>query len=118
MYVPMMSNSEVELELPKEPVELKQRIKSRIEADRAEYSDGINWEAGELWWGNELQSYLWEEWKDELKPHGFTWQKFQKLLSYSTDKMGLWVNGNISWEEVVRDIENNISELGSFLVQN
>lgn len=109
---------DIDLSVPDEPTEIKRDIRRRIQRDRDKYSDDIDWESAESWWGNEVQSYLWREWKEELQPHGFTWQKFLKLMSYSTKDIVLWIREDTetTWEDVVKGIEGNLQDLRTFIV--
>ena len=64
---------------------------------------GAKWENLNVWYGNQLPKYLWAEWKDVLKPRGFTWQKFLKLLRQRTDAILLWHKGMYTWEQFVKE---------------
>jgi len=55
-----------------------------------------------------MPKYLWDEWKGELKPRGFTWQKFLKLLSQRTDAILLWHKGAYTWERFIEETINLI----------
>ena len=94
------------LSTPKEPVEVKEQIKASHQKYR---SGSIDWASLNVWFGNQLPKYLWKEWKDKLKPSGFTWQKFLKLLKYRTDKIILWSQGKIAWKELVKEIKELIN---------
>ena len=91
----------MKLPVPKEPTEVKDWIR-KIEG-MTDKSGRINWDSLNVWYGNKLPQYLWHEWKDTLKPHGFTWQKFLKLLRHRTDAVLLWYKGAYSWEEFVKE---------------
>jgi len=94
------------LSTPKEPVEIKEQIKTFHQKYR---NDSIDWASLNVWFGNQLPKYLWQEWKDKLKPAGFTWQKFLKLLKYRTDKIILWSQGKITWKGLVKEIKELIN---------
>jgi len=94
------------LSTPREPVEVKEQIKASHQKYR---SGSIDWASLNVWFGNQLPKYLWKEWKDKLKPSGFTWQKFLKLLKYRTDKIILWSQGKIAWKELVKEIKELIN---------
>ena len=64
----------------------------------------IDWDSFSVWAANKLPQYLWNEWKDELKPQGFTWQKFSRLLRMRTDKMVGWLKGLNVWNDLANDI--------------
>ncbi|MGB9693734.1 MAG: hypothetical protein ACPLYF_02710 [Fervidobacterium sp.] len=92
------------LEIPKEKGEIKKKIlelKGRV-------NSGLPFEYDSLavWYGNIIPSYLWESWKNELKKKGWNWQKFLKLLSYSTREAVLYVEGEMSWEAFVSNVIN------------
>jgi hypothetical protein len=55
-----------------------------------------------VWYGNKIPKYLWNHWKAELKPRGFTWQIFLKLLRHRTDGAVLWFYGKLDWETFAR----------------
>ena len=79
---------DVKLSVPKEPKEIKQWIQTQPrQGGRA---SGIDWDSINVWFGNQLPKYLWKVWQDELKPAGFNWQKFLKLLKYRIDRIILW----------------------------
>ena len=92
----------MKLRVPKEPKNILTHIKS-VHAQMSAGSD-INWESFSVWAENKLPQYLWNEWKDELKPRGFTWQKFSHLIRMRTDKMVGWLKGLNKWEDLAKDI--------------
>ena len=94
------------LSTPKEPVEIKEQIKM---FHQKYYSDSTDWTSLNVWFGNQLPKYLWKEWKDKLKPSGFTWQKFLKLLKYRTDAIILWSQDKLKWENLIREIKQLIN---------
>ncbi len=91
---------------PKEPKHVKEWIKS-VGQGLAK-TPGVNWDSLNVWYGNQLPKYLWDEWKNELKPRGFTWQKFLKLLSHRTDAVLLWYKGAYTWEQFIKETTNLI----------
>ncbi|OFZ36958.1 MAG: hypothetical protein A3D92_16075 [Bacteroidetes bacterium RIFCSPHIGHO2_02_FULL_44_7] len=97
----------MKLHTPKEPEHVKEWIKS-IERGTSKTPSTINWERLNVWYGNQLPQYLWSEWKDELKPRGFTWQKFLKLLRQRTDAILLWYKGAYTWERFIKETINLI----------
>ncbi|MEK7208081.1 MAG: hypothetical protein AAB699_00855 [Patescibacteria group bacterium] len=92
------------LHIPKEPQEVKAWI-AHLESLSGPSTD-IKWENLNVWYGNKLPQYLWHEWKNELKPQGFTWQKFSRLLRMRTDKMVGWFKGLNSWQTLAEDIRD------------
>lgn len=91
----------MKLRIPKEPKEILERIKTV----RKEMGDSdINWDSFAIWHANQLPQYLWNEWKEDLKTRGFTWQKFLKLLRTRTDSILGWFKGVCTWEKMINDI--------------
>ena len=93
----------MELDTPQEPREVKDWIK--MLAQKASGHEEINWDSLNVWYGNKLPKYLWNEWKGELSLSGFNWQKFLKLMSFRTDQIILWSSNKIPWENLVREIK-------------
>lgn len=69
---------------------------------------GVKWDSLDVWYGNQLPKYLWGEWKGILKPRGFTWQKFLRLLKHRTDAILLWYKGIYPWERFIQETINLI----------
>lgn len=91
----------MKLTTPQEPKEVKEWITTLGQ----KVNDGeINWDSLNVWYGNKLPKYLWGKWKVELSSSGFNWQKFLKLMSFRTDQIVLWVDGEIAWENLVEQI--------------
>ena len=101
-----MKTMKLNLLTPKEPAEIKKRIKSFHQKSN---SNSIDWAPLNVWFGNQLPKYLWREWKDKLKSSGFTWQKFLKLLKYRTDAIILWSQDKLKWEDLVKEIKELIN---------
>jgi hypothetical protein len=96
----------MELFIPKEPEHVKERIKSMSKVYVK--TPGVKWDSLDVWYGNQLPKYLWGEWKGVLKPRGFTWQKFLRLLKHRTDAILLWHKGLYTWEQFAQDTINLI----------
>lgn len=100
------------LHTPKEPQHVKDWIRS-IE-QMSSKDPAVKWEKLNVWYGLELPKYLWAEWKTELKPMGFTWQKFLRLLKHRTDAVLLWYKGAYTWdrfiEETIKLIDGPLGE--------
>lgn len=92
----------MKLNTPKEPQHVKEWIRSVEKMNSKDPK--VNWENLNVWYGNQLPKYLWEEWKDELKPAGFTWQKLLRLLKHRTDAVLLWYKGAYTWEQFVEKV--------------
>ena len=105
----------MKLQIPKEPKE----ILARMKAIRKQMGDSlIDWDSSAVWYANQLPQYLWNEWKDELKTRGFTWQKFLKLLRMRTDTILGWFKDIRKWEDTAKDIIDLIeSPLGKDIVK-
>lgn len=98
---------DMSLHTPKEPEHVREWIKS-IERGTSKTPSKMNWDSLNVWYGNQLPKYLWDEWKDELKPRGLTWQKFLKLLRQRTDAILLWYKGAYTWERFIKETINLI----------
>jgi len=95
------------LKVPREPVE----IKEFIQVVRARLGGGadVDYDFLAVWAFNRLPKYLWNEWKDELKQRGTTWQKFLRILRVHTLDMVEWaLRGSMPWPELVRRVEESI----------
>ncbi|MDO8572921.1 MAG: hypothetical protein Q7S11_04110 [bacterium] len=57
-----------------------------------------------LWAGNKLPKYLWDHWKDDLKPLGINWQKFMRILHHRTDVGVMWYQGTLPWADFVQKV--------------
>lgn len=90
----------------KEPKEIKDWMKSLRENTFT--GPGVDWDSLSVWTFNRLPQYLWNEWKDELKPRGLTWQKFLKLLKTRTDIFLYWYKDIYSWKQLTTDLINLI----------
>ena len=96
----------MKLQTPEEPKHVKEWIR-RIDRGITK-TPGVKWDSFSVWYGNQLPKYLWDEWKDTLKPRGFTWQKFLRLLRHRTDAVLLWYKGAYTWEQFIRETTNLI----------
>jgi hypothetical protein len=62
---------------------------------------------------NYLPKYLWREWKKELKERGIPWQLFLKAISACDHDVVRWVEGILSWEDLVGIIEETLMRASS-----
>lgn len=92
----------MKLKIPKEPKEVKEWIRTVESHNQKDLK--IDWDSLNVWYGNKLPQYLWDEWKDDLKPEGFTWQNFLKLLKHRTDQFQLWYGGRLKWPDLIKEI--------------
>ena len=100
------------LKVPKEPVEIKELIRM-VRAGLGDDAD-VDYDSLAVWAFNRLPKYLWNEWKDELKLRGVTWQKFLRILSTNTLDMIEWaLEESMSWSELVRRIEKSIDRFSA-----
>lgn len=88
----------IDLKVPPESTALRAEVKKLRDMMAG---PGVEWDPLAVWYGNKIPKYLWEQWKDDLKPAGFTWQKFLKLLRYRTDGAVLWFYGSLSWKKFI-----------------
>ena len=88
------------LNIPPEPTALRAWMQS---LKRTAFNDtSINWDAYVVWAGNKLPKYLWDHWKDDLRPIGVTWQKFMRILRHRTDVGVMWYQGTLPWADFIR----------------
>jgi hypothetical protein len=84
------------LDIPPESKDLRDEV---IRVSNSLSGSDLDWDPLAIWFGNKIPKYLWTHWKSELKPAGFTWQKFLRLLRYRTDGAVLWFHGELPWED-------------------
>lgn len=99
------------LPVPREPIELKefiQIIRSRMSSE--DNRSDINYDSLAVWSFNKLPKYLWEEWKVDLKRRSITWQTFLRILKLHTIDMIEWaIRNSLTWEKLIRRVENSIN---------
>lgn len=105
--------SRIDLNIPPEPIDIKNSIKERrrsLEKEGEKYHDYGEWvDSMAVWFGNILPSYLWRYWKDKLVGHGYTWQKFLRILRLHTSDIILWaIYDKLSWSDLVGRIIDSI----------
>jgi len=89
------------LKVPKEPVEIKELIRM-VRAGLGDDAD-VDYDSLAVWAFNRLPKYLWNEWKDELKLRGITWQKFLRILRMHTSDIIEWaLYDKLGWIELVK----------------
>lgn len=100
--------------IPPEPIETKEFYK---ELGMKNSGQEIYWYALTVWNKKRVPSFLWRRWKPELDGRGYTWQKFQKLLSFHDREAILWMSGHLTWEKYVQILINSIEgPFGELLV--
>jgi len=106
----------MELHIPEEPVVIKEYIRfAKKEFDKI-FRKSRSAERLAVWRLEGLPKYLWGEWKSKLKKMGITWRDFLKILRHHILDMIRWaIYDSLSWEELIRQIEESIKhfiELG------
>jgi len=95
------------LSVPNEPIEIKeliQVVRARLGGDA-----DLDWDSLAVWVFNRLPKYLWNEWGNELRQRGITWQRFLRILRMHTLDMVEWaLKGSMPWPELVRRVEKSI----------
>ena len=87
-------------QIPPKPVEIRKMLDECPTKDRQ-----ILYQT--LWTANgerNFPKYLWDFWKDELKKIGYTWQSFLNVLRGFKRDIHKWINGELSWEDLVKRI--------------
>jgi hypothetical protein len=96
-------NMKLPLPMPKEPLVVKEHLKRDLETNHrmtiATIKQGT-WIAGFLW--TEC------EWRDILKPRGFSWQMFMRAVRDNYPSFVKWIQGEKTWGECIRDLINII----------
>lgn len=90
------------LSQPSEPREIRDwmlSLEKKMSFENIVYKDTYI-----VWSGNKLPKYLWDYWKNDLKPLGLTWQKFMKILHHRTDIGVLWYQGKLPWADFIKKI--------------
>ena len=96
----------MDLPVPPEPKDIKMFIKEQRK--RLGPESNIDYDSLAVWYLNKLPSYLWKHWKIHLESKGYTWQRFVKVLKYSTSDIIEWaLYDNLEWDKLV----NRLAEL-------
>ena len=100
----------MELRIPPEPRDIKafiREVRGRLGASGV--SDDIDWDSLAVWYLNKLPSYLWRHWKTVLEGHGYTWQRFLKVIKLHTNDAVLWaLSGELSWREFIENVATTL----------
>lgn len=98
--------------VPEEPKEIKDLIRLvRTRMGGEIGKNNIDYDSFSVWSFNRLPKYLWEQWKDELKERGITWQRFLKILRLHTVDMVEWaLYDRLGWTDLIEKIERNIEK--------
>jgi hypothetical protein len=97
--------------VPKEPKQVKEWMRKNEEHFGSLPIPKRKRDALVIWYGNKLPQYLWNNWKNQLRVEGLTWQKFLRLMKFSEEKIILWYQNKLSWKELVKKITNLIKKL-------
>jgi len=87
--------------IPTEPFEIKRTALEK--ANSGEWAM-IRRDKVIKFWGLSAQAlpkYLWSYWRSQLKARGLSWQLFLKAISACDYDVVRWVEGQLSWEELV-----------------
>jgi len=91
----------MELDVPPEPREIKESIK-KYRGVLGSTPD-IEYDSLAVWYNNQLSSYLWRHWKSTLESYGYTWQRFIKVVKYTTEDIIEWaLYDKLGWAELVK----------------
>ena len=95
------------LPIPPEPAHIRKQILERYSRLRVSSMED---KALAIWFGSPIPSYLWSksEWGRMLRPYGLTWQMFLEICSLHTQDMIKWVEGNITWDELIKKVKASI----------
>ena len=96
----------VNLKLLEEPIDLKKKIKQVRDIIRSDPTrDEATYDNLAVWGFNDFPKYLWDNWKDELRKHGYTWQKFLGVLKLASGDVVLWaIKDALPWDELLNRI--------------
>lgn len=93
-----------EYSMPPEPIEIRRRALEEVDSGRLAVDRRDK--AIKYWTLSTqfLPKYLWRYWESTLKARGLTWPKFLRALSACEYDVVRWVEGELSWTELVRII--------------
>jgi len=95
--------TKITLDIPEEPINIREFIKNMRKGLSG--SRNINYDSLAVWAFNKFPKYLWESWESELREHGYTWQKFLRVLKLHTNDIVMWaLTEELSWEALIRRI--------------
>ena len=103
------------MDIPHEPSNIKTQV-TKLKNELTSNTE-FHYENSAIWFNNQIQKYLWDNWKDNLKEKGFNWQKFLKLMRYRTDDALLCIDNRITWKEFINKIIESVEgHLGDMIV--
>ncbi|MFZ0667684.1 MAG: hypothetical protein WAM97_18200 [Acidimicrobiales bacterium] len=92
---------EIRLEMPIEPVELREWMRQTILAGgdpREDVEEGIS-----------LGMVLWERWRSSLEPSGVDRESFFDMVESYGREIWLWIIGERRWEQCIEGLAGRIS---------
>ncbi len=103
----------VNLPIPEEPIEIKKRALEKCEDPLWSMIDRYKVIRFFTLSANFLPKYLWFSWKVELRKMGIPWQVFLRAISTCDRDVERWVEGELSWNDLVQSIERALFDLKS-----
>ncbi|MHA1645657.1 MAG: hypothetical protein ACTSV0_11565 [Candidatus Freyarchaeota archaeon] len=99
-----LKDREIVLPYPDEPSKLKRNAEKERNKENKGKINAVEINLN-MWVWKPVASYLWNLWKDILKGYKLNFKKFEKLFSACTRSLRHWSEEKLSWEEVVRHLE-------------
>ena len=100
----MKEVTEFKLPVPREPVEIKEEALRRCRDPSWSFLDREKVINIFTLTATYLPKYLWSSWRDELRRRGIPWQLFLRAISRCDRDVEKWVEGRITWEDLVNSI--------------
>ena len=109
----IVRNVELSLPVPEEPIEIKKRALDKCEDPSWSLIDRYSVINFFTLSANFLPKYLWSSWREELKRMGIPWQLFLRAVSACDRDVERWVEGALSWNDLVQSIERALLRVKS-----
>lgn len=93
--------NEVRLEMPTEPVELREWLRETLLAGR-DWRDDMSDRAS-------LGALLWERWRSALEPEGLERETFLDIAEGYGREIWLWIIGDRLWEQCIEGLAGRVS---------
>jgi hypothetical protein len=93
--------NEVRLEMPLEPVELREWMRQTVLAGGDPRKDASN--------GTSLGALLWERWRSALEPEGLERETFFDIAESYGREIWLWIIGERLWEQCIEGLAGRVS---------
>ena len=94
----------IKVPIPPEPVGLRHLATRKANSPEWSFASKSSVYNLYVMGGGGLPKYLWSHWREQLKAAGLTWQVFQRAISACKDDVRLWIDGRMSWEELVTKV--------------